>query len=141
LKSDEDVMNYYRRLMIILMAVFLYAGCSKNGEEKSKDIISGNSSKTWKEVKEINPEGSKKRLTKDEKNEVIQFYSDGHFIMKSSNASNEGTWRYEKSGQNLSLTFGGANFTEYFTVLELEKSKMKLKGRDGAILVMKAWKG
>jgi hypothetical protein len=134
-------MNYYRRWMMLMTALFFYVACSNDKEEKSSNMISGSSSKIWKEVKEINAEGQKEKLTDEEKNEVIQFYSDGHFIMKSSNASNEGTWAYDDKGKDLSLTFGGANFTEYFTVLELEKSKMKLKGRDGSILVMKAGRG
>jgi hypothetical protein len=139
LKTDR-CMNYYKRILIILMSLFLYASCEQK-QENAKSMISGSSSKTWKEVKEMNAEGGKTKMTKDEKNEIIQFYADGHFTMKSSNASNEGTWKYDEAVKNLSLTFEGANFSEYFTVLELGKNKMKLKGSDGTTLIMKAWQG
>jgi hypothetical protein len=134
-------MNSFKYLLIVLMGLFIYSSACDRKQEKSDNLISGESSKVWKTVKEIDEHGKNEKLTEVEKNEVIQFYSDGHFIIKSGKLSNEGKWTYDHAGQNLSLTFGGANFTEYFTVLELEKDKMKLKGRDGNTLVMKSERG
>jgi hypothetical protein len=133
-------MNSFKHLLIVLMGLFLYTACQSK-QESAQSMISGESSKAWKTVKEINDKGKNERLTKEEKNEVIQFYPDGSFTMKSGNLNNEGKWTYDIAGQNLNLTFGGANFTEYFTVLELGKNKMKLKGRDGKTLVLKPERG
>jgi hypothetical protein len=138
-------MNYSRQLFIILLSVVLFAACESKQEnvqgENVQTMIAGTNSKTWMTVREINDQGKNEKLNKEGKSELIQFYPDGHFIMKSGNTSNEGKWAYDKTRRDLSLTLGGANFTEYFTVLELEKNKMKIKGRDGNTLVLKPGRG
>jgi hypothetical protein len=138
-------MIYFKHLLIVLLSLFLYAGCEMKQEnaqnESALNMISGTSSKTWKTVREINEHGKRENLNKEGQSEVIQFYPDGHFIMKSGEVGNEGKWTYDKQRKNLSLTFQGANFTEYFSVLELDKNKMKITGRDGNTLVLKPGRG
>lgn len=123
---------------IIWLCVFA-AGCAKKPGDPEK-IISGEGAKVWKEIKETDTEGKKDRMTREEKQETLQFYSNHTFTAKGATETNEGTWKYSPDQKNLSLQFGNDAFTQNFTVLDLEKDKMTLKAPDGSTLTMKAEK-
>lgn len=126
-------MKAYNLLIIMLLTLFTIS-CKK--EENAVKKIAGENSKKWEAVKELNSEGKKDKLSKDEQKEIIQFYSNGTFTINGVSEGSQGNWNYDEASKNLSMIFGSTNFSENFTVLELKEDKMKLKAGDGSMLVM-----
>ncbi|HEX8547904.1 MAG TPA: DUF4923 family protein [Cytophagaceae bacterium] len=132
-------MKTVQRIFIFLTLITFFAQC-KNEKENAMTMIAGEGSKRWKATKEVNAAGEKEKLSKEEKNEIMQFYTNGTFTINAAAESSQGTWTYDDNAKNLSLKFGSANFTENFTVLELEKDEMKLKAGDGSTMIMESQK-
>jgi hypothetical protein len=124
-------------IVLLLWCLAIITGCSKKAESPDQ-ILSGEGSRVWKEVKETDSQGNKDKMTKDEKAESMQFYSNHTFTVKSPTETTEGKWNYSENEKNLSLQFVSDNFTQNFTVLELKNDKMKLKAADGSMMVMEA---
>jgi hypothetical protein len=125
-----------RNLIFVWLAFFALAGCNSKSDSMTKEeMIAGESEKTWEAKKEANAAGDNDKLTREEKKERITFWRNGNVKMGDGNTTMSGQWTIEAA--NLRLHFAGENVTENFTVLELEKDKMKLKAGDGSELTMK----
>ena len=125
-------------LFSVIFYIFLFTfSCTKKESDPNK-IIAGETSKVWKAEKETNAEGDKEKLSKEEKNEVLQFYSNGTFSVNGTSAATQGTWSYEVGSKNLSLKFKDADVSENFEVVTLEKDKIKLKAADGSLMTLAA---
>lgn len=123
-------------LAFVIMAVMTSCG----GDDKAGDanMISGGSSKTWKADKELTASGDKDKLTREEKQETMQFYSDGRFAMGGGGTLETGTWNYDQAGRRLSLTFEGSDVSQNFTVEKLTEKEMNLVAGDGSKMELKA---
>jgi hypothetical protein len=124
-------------LMALLLLVVM-ASCGGNEKAGNDTMISGGSSKTWKASKETTASGDKDKLTQDEKQETMQFYSDGRFAMGGGGSLETGTWAYDQSGKRLSLTFQDQTAAEVFQVEKLTEKEMTLVAGDGSKMELKA---
>ncbi len=130
------MMLMIRKWIFIWLCLFTLSGCNnKSDSMTSEEKIAGKDEKTWKAKRETTADGSKDKLTKDEKRETITFWRNGNVKMGDGEQIMSGQWTLE--GNNLSLHFAGSNVTENFNVLELDEDDMKLKAGDGAELTMK----
>jgi uncharacterized lipoprotein YehR (DUF1307 family) len=129
MKRMRNVFSMAVALMIII------AGCGKNNDTMSnEEKISGKDSKTWKATRETNAAGEKDKLTRQEKKQSITFNRNGTVKMSDAEQVVGGTWSY--TDNTLSLQFTGTNVTESFTVLELDKDKIRLLAEDGGSLTL-----
>ncbi|MBF8964862.1 lipocalin family protein [Pontibacter sp. FD36] len=125
-------------VMAFMLMAFM-ASCGGNGDDAGNaNMISGGSSKTWKADKELTASGDKDKLTQEEKQETMQFYSDGRFAMGGGGSLETGTWTYDQAGRRLSLTFEGSDVSQNFTVEKLTDKEMHLVGGDGSKMELKA---
>ncbi|WP_242926592.1 lipocalin family protein [Pontibacter vulgaris] len=124
--------------ILTLMLVFVLASCGGKESEGNQSMISGGSSKTWKSSKELTASGEKDKLSSEEKQETMQFYSDGRFALGGGDALQTGTWSYDQAAKKLSLTFEGQDVAETFDVTSLSEKEMHLKAADGSEMHMKA---
>jgi hypothetical protein len=132
----KNVKAYWSFVMAFLMvAVMTSCGGDKEG---TANMISGGSSKTWKASKERTASGDRDKLTKEEKQETMQFYSDGRFAMGGGGSLETGTWSYDQAGKRLSLVFEGQGVSENFQVQKLTDKEMHLIAGDGSKMEMKA---
>lgn len=132
-----QVKNYWAFAMAFVLMAFM-ASCGGGDEAGNANMISGGTSKTWKADKEMTASGDRDKLTKDEKQETMQFYADGRFAMGGGGSLETGTWTYDQAGKRLSLTFEGADVSQNFTVDKLTEKEMHLLTPDGARMEMKA---
>jgi hypothetical protein len=133
----KQVKAYWSFMMAFLL-VAVMTSCGGNEKVGNENMISGGSSKTWKAQKETTASGDKDKLTNEEKQETMQFYSDGRFAMSGGGSLETGTWSYDQAAKRLSLTFEGQDMTENFTVEKLTDKEMTLIAGDGSKMVMKA---
>ncbi|MDX5419295.1 MAG: lipocalin family protein [Hymenobacteraceae bacterium] len=133
----KRVKTYWSFVMSFLL-VAVMSSCGGDDKVGNENMISGGSSKTWKADKELTASGDKDKLTKDEKQETMQFYSDGRFAMSGGGSLETGTWSYDQAGKRLSLTFEGQDVSENFTVEKLTDKEMHLVAGDGSKMEMKA---
>ncbi len=124
--------------ILTLTLVVLLASCGGKESAGNQTMISGGSSKTWKASKETNAAGDKEKLSGEEKQETMQFYSDGRFALGGGSALQTGTWSYDQAAKKLSLTFEGQGTSETFDVTKLSEKEMTLKASDGSEMQMKA---
>ncbi|WP_299822558.1 lipocalin family protein [uncultured Pontibacter sp.] len=124
--------------LITMMLVVVLWSCGGNEEVGTESMLSGASSKTWKANKELNAAGDKDKLTKEEKQETMQFYADGRFALGGGGSLQTGTWTYDQTAKRLSLQFEGQDMTENFEVTKLTDSKMELRATDGSVMQMEA---
>lgn len=137
-KNLNRAKGYLTFVMAIVLVAFM-ASCGGNSDNVGNaNMISGGSSKTWKAHKETTASGDKDKLTREEKDETMQFYSDGRFAMGGGGALQTGTWNYDQAGKRLSLTFEGADVSQNFTVEKLTDKEMNLVAGDGSKMQMKA---
>ena len=122
-------------LSYLFFSFLLVFGCTKKEEDPNK-LISGETSKIWRADRQTNAEGDKEKLTKEEKSEILQFYSNGTFSVNGTTATTQGKWVYDHGAKNLSLQFSGDNVSENFLVETLEDDKIKLKAPDGSIMTL-----
>lgn len=125
-----------RKLLYLLLLVFALAGCSNSSSSTTnEEKIAGKDEKTWKAQKEIDANGDRDKLTRDEKRQTITFWRNGNVKMGDGNEMMSGQWTLQ--GDNLALVFTGSNVSENFTVLELNEDEIKLQAGDGSKLTMK----
>jgi hypothetical protein len=124
-------------ISIFLWMLLAVTACSKKSEDPVK-MISGEGAKIWKEQYETSADGKKHKPTKEEKSEAMEFYSNHTFKVNTATENSSGKWSYDETSKNLSLEFGSSNFTQNFTVLNLEKDMMTLKANDGSTLTFKS---
>ncbi|GAB3199223.1 hypothetical protein ABID22_001767 [Pontibacter aydingkolensis] len=132
-----NIRSAWTKLIMMLLVMLLWS-CGGNDEVGTESMISGASSKTWKADKEMNAAGDKDKLTKDEKQETMQFYSDGRFALGGGGSLQTGTWTYDQTAKRLSLQFEGQDMTENFEVTKLTDDKMHLRAADGSVMEMEA---
>ena len=125
-----------KRIIYVWLFFLAFSACNnKSDSMTNEEKIAGNSEKTWEAKRETDAAGSLDRLNRDEKKQRITFWRNGNVKMGDGNQMMSGQWTLE--GNTLRLHFAGENVTENFTVLELEKDKLKLKAGDGSELTMK----
>ena len=129
---------YFTFVMAFVLMAFLTSCGGDKDNAGNANMISGGSSKTWKAAKETTASGEKDKLTAEEKDETMQFYSDGRFAMGGGGSLQTGTWTYDQAGRRLSLTFEGASESQNFTVEKLTEKEMDLVAGDGSKMKMKA---
>ncbi|MFT2007249.1 hypothetical protein ACMA1I_01115 [Pontibacter sp. 13R65] len=136
----ENLKSRMSQLYTTLFAMLMLVMVSCGGNEKvgTQNMISGNSSKTWKAEKSLNASGDKEKLTKEEKAETMQFYSDGRFALGGGGSLQTGTWSFDQSAKRLSLQFQGDDVSENFDVEQLTEKEMRLVGQDGIKMELKA---
>jgi hypothetical protein len=127
-----------RTLLAMIFSLLIFASCGGKKEEASAQLISGSDSKTWKATKELNSQGDKEKLSKEEKKEELKFFSNGTFSMMGEADHQEGKWNYNPSDKTLALTFEGQGNSENFKVTEMDEDDMKLQAPDGSMMVLKA---
>lgn len=127
-----------RTLFAAICSILILASCGGKKEEASAQLISGSDSKTWKATKELNSQGDKEKLSKEEKKEELRFFSNGTFSMMGEADHQEGKWNYNPSDKTLALTFPGAANSENFKVTEMDEDDMKLQAPDGSMMVLEA---
>jgi hypothetical protein len=137
-KNLKQVKGYLTFVMAFVMMAFM-ASCGGNKDNAGNaNMISGGSSKTWKAHKETTASGDRDKLTKEEKQETMQFYSDGRFAMGGGGQLETGTWNYDQAGRRLSLTFQNSDVSQNFTVEKLTDKEMHLVAGDGSKMELKA---
>ena len=94
--------------LVILFAMVL-SSCKK--EQNADKILAGDDSKIWQTVKQTDAKGDKEKLSKEEKREKMQFYSNGNFTILAADKGVQGKWDYEEASKNLSLQMGRAQFS------------------------------
>ncbi|MCP2042570.1 lipocalin family protein [Pontibacter sp. HSC-36F09] len=137
-RNLKQVKAYFTFVMAFVLMAFMTSCGGDKDNAGNANMISGGSSKTWKAAKETTASGDKDKLTSDEKDETMQFYSDGRFAMGGGGSLQTGTWTYDQAGRRLSLTFEGANESQNFTVEKLTDKEMDLVAGDGSKMEMKA---
>ena len=124
------------RFVIFIFSLLLMAACGKKESSMTnEEKIAGEDSKTWKAKKETTATGSVDRLNRDEKKQEITFWRNGNVKMGDGNQTMSGQWSLE--GTTLKMQFTGADVTENFTVLELDKDELKLQAGDGSTMELK----
>ncbi|GEO05788.1 hypothetical protein AAE02nite_34520 [Adhaeribacter aerolatus] len=126
-----NLKNYLAYLTLFLMLVV--ASCQEKSKTPTASMISGDTSKTWKATRETNAAGDKDKITGAEKNEVIQFYANGSFSMRSSSQNASGKWTFDPMARNLTLQFVGSDMTENFQVVSINEDEMKLQSPSGTM--------
>ncbi|GGG07239.1 lipocalin family protein [Pontibacter amylolyticus] len=137
-RNLKQVKAYFTFVMAFVLMAFMTSCGGDKDNAGTANMISGGSSKTWKAAKETTASGDKDKLTSDEKDETMQFYSDGRFAMGGGGSLQTGTWTYDQAGRRLSLTFEGASESQNFTVEKLTDKEMDLVAGDGSKMEMKA---
>ena len=137
-------------LFAFLIAAAVAIGCNRNSNETAGDggagsgtaaanerveTLAGDVQKTWKAKREENAAGDKERLDRDERKERVIFYTNGNVTMTSDETSRQGKWTLNDN--TLAIQFDGANVTENFTVVELDKNTLHLRAADGYEMKLK----
>ncbi len=130
----NNLKNY---LMLLSFTLLLFgAGCQKKDTVGNAGMLTGADSKVWKTEKETTASGEKDKVTKEEKQQEIQFFANGSFSMRSPTQNASGKWTYDAMAKNLSLQFVGSDLTENFQVLNLTDDELKLQAADGSQMVL-----
>ena len=130
-------MNLKNYLMLLSFTLLLFgAGCQKKDTVGNAGMLTGADSKVWKTEKETTASGEKDKVTKEEKQQEIQFFANGSFSMRSPTQNASGKWTYDAMAKNLSLQFVGSDLTENFQVLNLTDDELKLKAGDGSEMIL-----
>jgi outer membrane biogenesis lipoprotein LolB len=131
------VHRYYT--ILLLLPLLLLAGCGNKNEENPRQMIAGENSKTWQASRETNAQGDKEKLSNQEKDQSMQFYSNGTFQIQAQDQFQSGRWNYNATQQELELTFEDKqDVKEVFHVQELSNDKMTLHASDGSTMQLKA---
>lgn len=126
-------------LALFCLSILLLAfGCKEKNKVGTASDISGNESKTWKSTGETTAGGEKDKPASAEKNQVIQFFANGSFSMRSPSQNASGKWTYDVMARTLTLQFVGSDMTENFQVLNLTDDDMTLQAADGSKMELEA---
>jgi hypothetical protein len=124
--KEKSPLRHYYILLFLFMAAFQF-GCNRKSDMSSRELIAGESSKTWRAVRETDASGDSERTSREDRKDVMQFYTNGTFTINTANEAGNGTWTYNDNNQTLSLQFTDANVTENFQVVELKEKEMRVK--------------
>ncbi|PSR52937.1 hypothetical protein AHMF7605_05050 [Adhaeribacter arboris] len=131
-----NLRNYF--LLLSFTCLLFTVSCKKKDSIGNAGMLTGADSKVWKTEKETTATGEKDKLTKEEKQQEIQFFANGSFSMRSNTQNASGKWTYDAMARNLSLQFVGSDATENFQVLNLTNDELKLQAKDGSQMVLEA---
>jgi hypothetical protein len=129
--------NSWQMLLTMVFAVVMFS-CGGKDKVGTDSLISGANGKTWKINKELNAAGDKEKLSKSEKQETMQFYTDGRFALGAGGTLQTGTWSFDQAAKKLTLQFEGQDVTENFDVAKLTDDKMELRAADGSVMELEA---
>jgi len=134
--KDLKVKNAF--LAFYLFALIFAVGCNKKNEAGVTDNLYVKDSKRWTTEKEKNAGGDKVKQTEEDKNTVLQFFSNGNFSMNSNLQTMSGTYRYDQAARSLMLTPNGSQTSMSFEVTKLDENDLNLKAPDGSIMELEA---
>lgn len=131
-------MNHIRvYIQLLLFPLLLLAACNNDKEENPRQVIAGESSKTWVAKRETNAQGDKVQLS-DRPDEKMVFYANGSFQILNDAAFQTGRWNYNAGQNELEIVFDERqDVKEVFHVQELENDKLVLHASDGSTLRLK----
>jgi heat shock protein HslJ len=121
------------RITMYALILFL-AACNDTGSSIT-EMLTGQEAKTWIK-RSTEAAGSVGHLQREDQRETFTFYRSGKFEMTNGRDVMSGQWTLD--GDSLRLHFIESDNSEIFTVLELKKSRMKLRTADGTELKLKA---
>ena len=134
--KDLKVKNLF--LAFYLFALIFAVGCNKKNEAGGTANLYGSDSKRWTTDKERGASGDKVKQTEEDKNTVLQFFSNGNFSMNSNLQTMSGTYRYDQAGKSLMLTPNGSQTSMSFEVTKLDENDLHLKAPDGSTMELEA---
>ncbi len=123
--------------LFLILASFSFS-CNQKENKTGRELIAGNSSKTWHASKLKNAAGNKESLSKEERQDVMQFYANGTFTINTANQANNGTWTYNDNTKTLSLQFPDENVTQNFQVTDISEKEMQVRAGDGTDMTLRA---
>lgn len=137
-KTMKDLKVKHLFLAFYLFALVFTVGCNKKGETGGTANLYGADSKRWTTDKERGASGDKVTQTAEDKNTVLQFFSNGNFSMNSNLQTMSGTYRYDQAGRSLMLTPNGSTTSMSFEVTKLDDDELDLKAPDGSTMELEA---
>ena len=123
---------------ILFNLLIIAASCGGKKEMPPSEMIAGTSSKIWKAKREYDASGDKVKMTNEEADETMRFYSNGTFSIEAASEMANGTWSYDAASKTLSLVFDGEDVSENFSVSEMDDDKMTLIAGDGSKMILSA---
>ena len=134
----KDLKVKHAFLAFYLFALIFAVGCNKKNEAGGTANLYGSDSKRWTTDKERDATGDKVKQTEEDKNTVLQFFSNGNFSMNSNLQTMSGTYRYDQAGKSLMLTPNGSQTSMSFEVTKLDDNELNLKAPDGSTMELEA---
>jgi cell division protein YceG involved in septum cleavage len=130
--------HYFLPFMLILGIFLALNACSSKEKDDPNTLIAGENSKSWEAKRETNAAGDKEKLDSAEKGQIMEFYTNGTFQIRSEGIFQSGRWNYNAGAKILELSFDDRpDVAESFQVLELKKGQMKLQAADGSTMLLK----
>lgn len=130
-----NLMRYYATLL--LLPLLMIVACNNKKEENPRQLVAGESSKTWIAKRETNAQGDKQKLS-NAKDQKMVFYANGSFQIQNDAQFQTGRWNYNAGQQELEIVFDDReDVKEVFHVQELEDDKMVLHASDGSTMQLK----
>jgi hypothetical protein len=114
-------------LLLILLSV---SACQRDEQQDAQTMIAGENSKVWNTVGATSASGTREQLSRDEINEVMQFYANGTFTVNTLTDHGSGSWFYDAAANTLTLQFGSRDTREVFEVEKLTTKEMRLRAPD-----------
>lgn len=137
MKRNHSSFTAVYLFFFLILASFSFS-CNRQENKTGRELIAGDSSKTWRASKQTTAAGNNERLSKEERQDVMQFYANGTFTINTANQANNGTWTYNDTNKTLSLQFPDENVTQNFQVMELSAKEMQVRGGDGTAMTLRA---
>lgn len=134
----KDLKVKHLFLAFYLFALIFSVGCNKKNEAGGTANLYGTDSKKWTTDKERNAGGDKVKQTTEDKNTILQFFSNGNFSMNSNLQTMSGTYRYDQAAKSLMLTPNGSQTSMSFEVTRLDDDNLDLKAPDGSTMELEA---
>lgn len=128
-------MRFYATML--LLPLMLVAACNNKKEENPRQILAGESSKTWVAKRESDSQGDKVKLSERPEEKMV-FYANGSFQIQNNAQFQTGRWNYNQGQQELEIVFDDRqDVKEVFHVQELEEDNMVLHASDGSTMRLK----
>lgn len=135
--TQSSSIRTFSAFLILFMAL-VQLGCNRQSKKSGEEMIAGETSKTWRAVRETDAAGNNERTSREERKDVMQFYQNKTFTINTANEAGNGTWTYNENNQTLSLQFADENVTENFQVLKLEENEMRLRAGNNREMTLRA---
>lgn len=122
--------------LLLLLPFLALVSCGDNKEDENpRQLIAGESSKSWQAKRESDAQGDKQKLSNTEQEQRMEFYSNGTFQIRDDSEFQSGRWNYNATQKELELVFDDRqDVKEIFHVQELTENKMTLHASDGSTL-------